>query len=108
MFRKLQGLMRFQTFVVAMLLLVGALLFSTPASAHPELVKSDPAADALLGAPPQEINLWYSERVDTGAGYPQLRSSTSRVIAPQSTPTSIPTILTTSSPPVRLTPACSR
>ncbi len=70
MFRKLQGLMRFQTFVVAMLLLVGALLFSTPASAHPELVKSDPAADALLGAPPQEINLWYSERVDTGAGSP--------------------------------------
>ena len=70
MFRKLQGLIRFQIFVVAMLLLAGALIVPPPASAHPELVKSDPAADALLGAPPQEINLWYSERVDTGAGSP--------------------------------------
>lgn len=52
--------------VVLALLLIG----SGRAYAHPEFVRSDPAPDGLLGAPPQEINIWYTERIDTGAGSP--------------------------------------
>ena len=70
MARKLRVVSIFAALGFASLLLLGGFLLATPVSAHPELVKSDPAADALLGAPPQEINLWYSERVDTGAGSP--------------------------------------
>ncbi|HET8523724.1 MAG TPA: copper resistance protein CopC [Thermomicrobiales bacterium] len=43
------------------------------ADAHPELVRSSPPADGLLAAPPQKIDLWMSERVDTGGGSPALK-----------------------------------
>lgn len=70
MSQKLRLDVRLSVFGFFALFLMLVAFGATPASAHPELVKSDPAADALLGAPPQEINLWYSERVDTGAGSP--------------------------------------
>lgn len=50
--------------------LIATLLSVQTASAHPELVRSDPPADGLLGAPPQQINIWYTERIDSGAGSP--------------------------------------
>src|SRR6478752_6941184 len=68
--RKPRLMLHFSVFGFVALLLLIVAFGAPPAAAHPELVKSDPAADALLGAPPQEINLWYSERVDTGAGSP--------------------------------------
>jgi len=50
-----------------------AILFSARSvSAHPEFVRSDPPPDGLLGAPPQEISIWYTERIDTGAGSPNI------------------------------------
>lgn len=36
------------------------------ARAHSTLVRSQPAANALLSAPPQEIRLWFSETVEAG------------------------------------------
>ncbi|MGH2550139.1 MAG: copper resistance CopC/CopD family protein [Thermomicrobiales bacterium] len=52
--------------------LIATLLSVQTASAHPELVRSDPPADGLLGAPPQQIDIWYTERIDTGAGSPDV------------------------------------
>jgi copper transport protein len=57
--------------ILALAMTVAA-AFSEHASAHPEFVRSNPAPDGLLGAPPQEIDIWYSERVDTGAGSPNV------------------------------------
>ena len=50
MARKLRVVSIFAALGFASLLLLGGFLLATPVSAHPELVKSDPAADALLGA----------------------------------------------------------
>jgi copper transport protein len=52
--------------------LLAVFVASPNASAHAELVRADPPPDAILGAPPQEINLWFSERIDQGAGSPGL------------------------------------
>jgi len=46
----------------------GALVVATPASAHDELVSSDPAADATLDALPAEITLTFSGLISTEAG----------------------------------------
>lgn len=58
----------------ALAVLLFALWFVTSGrvSAHPEFVRSDPPPDGILGAPPQEINIWYTERIDTGAGSPNV------------------------------------
>jgi copper transport protein len=56
--------------IIALALLV--LGGGTPASAHPELARAIPAPDALLAAPTQTIEIWFSERVDVGAGSPQI------------------------------------
>lgn len=44
----------------------GFLLFAGPVSAHAELVSSTPAADAELGAPPDEVILVFSGELDPG------------------------------------------
>ena len=54
-------------------LLALALALATPdAAAHPELLRANPAADALLAAPPSRLELWFSERIDAGAGSPSV------------------------------------
>jgi len=52
-------------------LFLALLLWSSPllagvASAHALLVRSDPAANAVLTAPPTEVRLWFSEPVTPG------------------------------------------
>lgn len=42
-------------------------LVAAPASAHAELVRSDPSAHAVLSKPPAEIRLWFSEQIEAGA-----------------------------------------
>jgi copper transport protein len=66
---------RFRSLAVLIPLLVVLLtimLGSKDALAHAELVRANPAPDSILGAPPQQIDLWFSERVDQGAGSPGL------------------------------------
>jgi copper transport protein len=41
-------------------------------SAHAALEKASPAPDALLATPPQNLDLRFTERVDTGAGSPSI------------------------------------
>ena len=62
-------------FTVALSALFSLLLFAeTPsASAHAQLVKSSPPADALLAVPPRQIDLYMSERVATVAGSPLIK-----------------------------------
>src|SRR6185312_15388299 len=36
------------------------------ASAHALLVKSDPAANAILNAPPSQVKMWFSEDINPG------------------------------------------
>ncbi|MFL5759438.1 MAG: copper resistance CopC/CopD family protein [Thermomicrobiales bacterium] len=55
-----------------LLVLLTIVAGSKNASAHAELVRANPAPDSILGAPPQHIDLWFSERVDQGAGSPGL------------------------------------
>src|SRR4051812_22930078 len=69
-FRNLNRFVCVQALGAVLIMLAAGFASSSPISAHAELVKSDPASDALLGAPPQEINLWFSEAVDSGAGSP--------------------------------------
>ncbi len=42
-----------------------ALALSTSASAHAKFVRSEPAPDALLNAPPSHVTIWFSEELDT-------------------------------------------
>lgn len=46
--------------------ILGSLLFSTQsfnsATAHAELERASPAPDALLAAPPQQLDFWFTER----------------------------------------------
>ncbi len=58
--------------LVAFLLTLIAIDDVAPASAHPELERTVPAADALLAAPTNQIDLWFTERIDVGAGSPTI------------------------------------
>ena len=49
--------------VVALAFLISLLLIGV-ASAHANLIKSDPAPGAVLGSAPSEVRLWYDEDVD--------------------------------------------
>ncbi len=57
-------------FACAMVMVVAALVGTPSASAHPELERSVPAADGLVAAPPRQLELWFTERIDIGAGSP--------------------------------------
>jgi copper resistance protein C len=63
--------------VAAILLTVGGLLAAAPASAHDELVASDPAADTTLEAMPAQIALTFSGEIATDAGATELQVSDS-------------------------------
>jgi copper transport protein len=61
-------------FLSVLVSLTVALLSSrNPALAHAELERSNPAADAVLAAPPQRIDLWFTEAIASGGGSPTLR-----------------------------------
>ena len=62
---------------LAVLAVLGFLLLSTlfigSATAHAELERASPAADALLAAPPQTLELWFTERTSSDPNPPSVR-----------------------------------
>lgn len=46
---------------IAALTLIGSALAATAASAHPKLVKSDPAGNAVVASSPKELRLSFNE-----------------------------------------------
>jgi len=50
-----------QSISVVILTLIGCVLSVTAATAHPKLVKSSPAADAVVADSPKELRLSFSE-----------------------------------------------
>lgn len=44
---------------------VAALLLAATAWAHPKLVRSRPAANAHLTRPPEKVQVWFHEELDT-------------------------------------------
>lgn len=54
--------------VAALLLIAGWIFAAPPASAHDELLGSDPAADATLDAPPAALTLTFSGAISTEPG----------------------------------------
>ncbi|GAA1948919.1 copper resistance CopC family protein [Microbacterium deminutum] len=53
---------------VAVFLSGGGLLMAAPASAHDELVSTDPAADSTVDALPAQLTLTFNEAISTDAG----------------------------------------
>ena len=54
--------------LVAAIFLAIAVLFGLPASdagAHAELKRSAPSQDAILAAPPENVQFWFTERIST-------------------------------------------
>ncbi len=45
--------------------LLGALVVTAPALAHPKLVKAQPAKGAILKKAPTKVQLWFHEELDT-------------------------------------------
>ncbi|HEX5856845.1 MAG TPA: copper resistance protein CopC [Microbacterium sp.] len=64
--RPLRGIL--SLVVAGLIALGGPLAVASPASAHDELVSSDPAADAVLTEAPAEVTLAFSAELTTGAG----------------------------------------
>ena len=52
--------------LLALALLVAGAMPPTPASAHAELIRSEPAQGAALREGPRAIELWFSERLEPG------------------------------------------
>src|SRR2546430_17017781 len=48
-------------FIALPLALCLAFIFPAVASAHAILLRSDPAKDAVLNAPPQQVRMWFTE-----------------------------------------------
>lgn len=42
-----------------------AIAFASSAQAHAELERSNPAADAILAAPPENLQFWFTEKIST-------------------------------------------
>ena len=57
----------------ALLLSLGGLMVAAPASAHDELVSTDPAADAVLDALPPQLTLTFSGELATDPGATELQ-----------------------------------
>ena len=57
----------------ALLLSLGGLMVASPASAHDELVSTDPAADAVLEALPAQLTLTFSGELATDPGATELQ-----------------------------------
>lgn len=54
-------------------LLAGAFLAPFEGAAHPELTEATPAQDAIIGAPVDEIELWFTETVTSDPEPPTVR-----------------------------------
>ena len=69
--------------IVAVLFVVAALVFAPPASAHDELIGSDPAADSSIDALPGKLTLTFSAAIatDAGASEVQVTDAEGRVLA---------------------------
>ncbi len=52
-----------RTTSILALSLIGGALVATTAEAHPKLVKSDPAANAIVSAAPKELRLSFNEEL---------------------------------------------
>jgi copper transport protein len=50
------------------------------ASAHALLVKSDPAANAILNAPPSQVRMWFSEDINPGTSRAVVVDTTNREV----------------------------
>ena len=50
------------------------------ASAHALLVKSDPAANAILNAPPAQVKMWFSEDINPGTSRAVVVDTTNREV----------------------------
>ena len=62
-------LSKFTSLIAATLVAIsGTLFMTTAASAHAELVSSDPAAGAVIGSAPESVNLTFGEELMTVAG----------------------------------------
>jgi methionine-rich copper-binding protein CopC len=64
---------RFAALAAALLLTFGGVLVASPASAHDELVSTDPAADAVLDALPAQLTLTFSGELATDPGATELQ-----------------------------------
>ncbi len=66
-------------------MVMGALLMqpAVPAWAHAKLVRSDPAARAVVKRMPAAIHLWFNERVEPAYSTVELRDATGKVISTQ-------------------------
>lgn len=64
---------RLAVLTAALLLSAGGVLIAAPASAHDELVSTDPAADATLDALPEQLTLTFSGELATDPGATELQ-----------------------------------
>ena len=51
--------------LTSVLALIGCILAATAASAHPKLVKADPASDSVVTSSPKELRLSFNEELVT-------------------------------------------
>jgi len=64
----------FRAAAALLMLMLASILIGAPrAGAHAELDHADPPVDGLLTAPPDRIEIWLTEAIDTGAGSPSIR-----------------------------------
>jgi methionine-rich copper-binding protein CopC len=61
--------------------ILSCLALSNQASAHATLVKSNPAADAVLTQQPSAIQAWYSEEVAVKGSFIRLYDSADKLLA---------------------------
>ncbi len=50
---------------IGIAVLLGALVVTAPALAHPKLVKAQPAKGGILKKAPTKVQLWFHEELDT-------------------------------------------
>lgn len=51
-------------FLVPLVFFIGIFAFATPAWAHANLVRSEPAANSASPIPPTQVRLWFSEEIE--------------------------------------------
>src|SRR5258708_9034427 len=66
--------------MTAIIVLLALLGYADPASAHANLIRSDPPANAVLDTPPAQVRLWFSEAPEPGFSQVQLLDRTRQQI----------------------------
>src|SRR5438128_1992492 len=77
---RFRSLGKFAIVGVLLGVLLGAAGASIVVQAHANLVRSEPAADEILGLAPEELRLWFSEAVDVQFSQIQLYDKLSQQI----------------------------